>query len=484
MKNLYLLLALTICSITLSYSQNPDEVAVLNTRPIAVNTEGWSSGTWVQQDSLHLTYSGTRGGSAQNSFVEGDFDLSQYWNWPGGVKTNNRLYEKTYDANNRMTQQVTKAWNNSAWENQLRETFTFSAQGLTNSLYEEWDGNAWIGSYRRFFTLDASGNQLVVQRDNWSGGNWLGIEKITYTYNASNQVLVATYQDFVGGNWQNDNRNTNTYDINGNRIGTTSEAWNTGTSTWEFYGRRVLTYTAANLLQIETYQNYVGGNWVDNYRTTKSYNAQNYILESILENYSNGTWQNSQKTTYTPNTAGLDTETLVYNWSSGNWFEISRNRRTYNASGNLLTDLTSYYSNGTWNDGYNSVYTYNSDNNLFTLLYQEDFGNGLQNVYRRLYYYETYEDGTNGITTIPTLTSTVLPNPFTINVAIQVNATTNGNHTFEVYNMAGQRVHTESRHLTPGQQTIVWEGSDVPKGVYFYKINSASGVASGKLVKQ
>jgi len=50
--------------------------------------------------------------------------------------------------------------------------------------------------------------------------------------------------------------------------------------------------------------------------------------------------------------------------------------------------------------------------------------------------------------------------------------------------MAGQRVHTESRHLAPGQQTIVWEGSDVPKGVYFYKINSQSGVASGKLVKQ
>ena len=98
------------------------------------------------------------------------------------------------------------------------------------------------------------------------------------------------------------------------------------------------------------------------------------------------------------------------------------------------------------------------------------------------YFYEEYQ-GT-GISAIPTLASTVLPNPFTINVAIQLNVTEAGNHTFEVYNMAGQLVHTESRQLTPGQQTIVWDGQDVPQGVYFYNINAQSGIAKGKLIKQ
>jgi hypothetical protein len=484
MKNLYLVLVFAVASSSLLYSQNPDEVSVLDSRPIAVSTESWTSGTWVEQDSSHFTYSGTRGGTAQSTIVEGDFDVNQGWLWIGGVKTNYKLYENTYDANNRKTQEVTKTWNNAAWENEFRETLTYSAQGLTNLLYEQWNGSAWVGSYRRFYTLDASGNLLIAQRDNYSGGAWIGIEKNTFTYNTDNQVLVATFQDFVGGNWENDLRNTNTYDVNGNLIGVINEQWNTGTNTWQFYGKRIFTYTAANLLQSETFQNYTGGNWVDNYRSTNSYNAQNHIIEYFFEQYSNGTWQNSQKTTYAPNSAGLDTETLVYNWSGGTWVENSRILRTFNASGGLLTYLNSYYSNGTWNDGYNSVYTYNSDNDLLTLLYQEDFGSGLQNVNRKFYYYESYEDGTNGITTIPTLTSTVLPNPFTINVAIQVNATATGNHTFEVYNMAGQRVHSESRYFTPGAQTIVWEGGEVPKGVYFYKINSQSGVASGKLVKQ
>ncbi len=483
MKQLYTVLFIAL-SVGNMLAQQSTETNVLNSRLIATNTERWTSGSWAEQDSTHYTYSGTRGGEYVNSQLFADYDLGQSWYWQGGTPTNANLYERTYDANNRLIQTVIKFWNNAAWTNNTRETTTYGPYGLTDFLSEEWDGSAWVGSYRINYIFDAAGNEITGQRDIWNGTVWVGSTKVFSTYNANNELLTRTTQNYQSSTWRNQYRYFYTLDAAGNILSYTYETWNTGTSAWEPSNRRQYTYNAAGKELTMVLQQYNNGNWEDDDRETRTYNGQGYLTRKLIETYASGTWQNTQRTDYTPNSVGLDTEKLVYSWANGIWNETSRDRSTYDAAGNKLTFVTSTYVSGAWNDQYSAVYTYNAFNQWVTFLYQENFGSGLENNIRAFYYYETYEDGTSGITTLPTLSSVVLPNPFTINVAIQLQVTEAGNHTFEVYNMAGQRVHTESRHLTPGPQTIVWDGQQVPQGVYFYKIHAQSGLASGKLVKQ
>ncbi len=483
MKQLYtaLLIAFTLGELV---AQQPTETNVLNSRLIAYNTEKWTSGNWVEQDSNFLVYSGTRGGELVNGTLEADFDTRQTWYWQNGTPTNTNLYENTYDAENRLTQEVVKEWVNGAWINASRETNTYGPFGITNFLLEEWDGSAWVGAYRLSYTFDANGNQTSGQRDNWSGSMWVGSTKTISTYDADNQRIVKVTQNFVSNNWRNQSRDSYTYDTAGNIVIATYESWNIGSNIWQFSSRAFLTYTATGQLETDLSQEYNNGNWEDDTRQTWTYNGQGYLTRNLKEAYASGTWQNTQRTDYTPNSLGLFTETIRYTWTNATWNESTRTQSTFDAAGNIITSFSSNYVSGAWNDQYYFVFTYNAFNQRVTQVFQENFGTGLENNTRTFYYYDTYEDGTSGITTLPTLSSMVLPNPFTINVAIQLEVTEAGSHTFEVYNMAGQRVHTESRHLAPGLQTIVWDGQQVPQGVYFYKINTQSGLASGRLIKQ
>lgn len=483
MKQLYtsLLIALSVASLL---AQQPTETSVLNSRLIAYNNEKWTAGSWAELDSNFLVYSGTRGGELVTGSLEADFDTRQTWYWQNGTPTNTNLYENTYDAENRLIQEVVKEWLNGAWTNADRETNTYGPYGITNVLVEQWNGSAWEGSYRISYTYDAEGNETSGQRDIWSGGMWVGSVKTISTYNANNQRTTKVTQNLVSNNWRNQSRDNFTFDSEGNVISAIYESWNTVNNVWQFSSRVFLTYTATGKLATQVRQAYTNGNWVEDTRETWTYNGQGNLTGNLKETYASGTWQNTQRTDYTPNSLGLFTETIRYTWANATWNESARTQGTFDAAGNILTSLSSTYVSGTWNDQYYFVYTYNAFNQRVTQVFQENFGSGLENNIRTFYYYDTYEDGTSGITTLPTLSSVVVPNPFTINVAIQLQVIEAGNHTFEVYNMAGQQVHTESRHLAPGPQTIVWDGQQVPQGVYFYKIHAQSGLASGKLVKQ
>jgi|GEM_PF-3042385 len=75
------------------------------------------------------------------------------------------------------------------------------------------------------------------------------------------------------------------------------------------------------------------------------------------------------------------------------------------------------------------------------------------------------------------------PNPFNPTVTIPFILNQSGRVTLKVYNTLGQVVATlHDGTLNAGQYGIPWDASEFPSGVYFYRMQSASDVQTGKLI--
>jgi hypothetical protein len=75
------------------------------------------------------------------------------------------------------------------------------------------------------------------------------------------------------------------------------------------------------------------------------------------------------------------------------------------------------------------------------------------------------------------------PNPLGHNTAIQFSLPAAGNVNLSVYNAAGQKVKTlVSGHQEAGVHSAQWDGSHVPAGVYFYRLNAGSFTKTRSMV--
>ena len=80
------------------------------------------------------------------------------------------------------------------------------------------------------------------------------------------------------------------------------------------------------------------------------------------------------------------------------------------------------------------------------------------------------------------------PNPFNPETKINYSMAKAGNAELTIYNIKGQRVKTLiNDHIEAGDHSIVWngkddKGTDVSSGVYFYRLKTADGVQSKKML--
>lgn len=76
------------------------------------------------------------------------------------------------------------------------------------------------------------------------------------------------------------------------------------------------------------------------------------------------------------------------------------------------------------------------------------------------------------------------PNPFHGLTTIEVSSALNGNFTFEVRDLLGQRLHHENIQLQTGQNSFDYEATNLPKGLYLYSISDGVHVVSRKMMVQ
>lgn len=77
----------------------------------------------------------------------------------------------------------------------------------------------------------------------------------------------------------------------------------------------------------------------------------------------------------------------------------------------------------------------------------------------------------------------VSPNPFNPTTTFTFTLPEAAKVTLEVFDIKGQRVWAQhAAPLQAGEQSIVFDGSSLPSGVYLYRLNAGELTASGKIV--
>ncbi len=75
------------------------------------------------------------------------------------------------------------------------------------------------------------------------------------------------------------------------------------------------------------------------------------------------------------------------------------------------------------------------------------------------------------------------PHPFGINTMIEFSLPRSGYVTLKVYNTLGEYVATlVSENLLVGRHTAEWSATDLPNGVYFYRLQAGEFLQTKKLV--
>lgn len=261
-------------------------------------------------DSATYSYSGTRGSSLEApyflSFVEDiDFDTQNRFypmNTPTNktikTYTNNLATTKidssysgiwipemkssyTYDANDKVTEEIIEMWNGTNWQNAYKRAYTYSAGNMISNLYLNWNGTSWDSFYRANYAYTGA-NKTSEILEFYTGANWENSNKMTYTYNANNQLTSELYQMWAGATWENEDKYTYTYNVSNKLDTVLYQGWD-GTQ-WENVSLFRLTWTNNRITLI--YEDFWDGTqWEKFSKQTQAYNNKEYPTNFMSETW-------------------------------------------------------------------------------------------------------------------------------------------------------------------------------------------------------
>jgi len=75
-----------------------------------------------------------------------------------------------------------------------------------------------------------------------------------------------------------------------------------------------------------------------------------------------------------------------------------------------------------------------------------------------------------------------MPNPFGDQTVIDIESMVSGEFRFQVFNVTGQRVHSQTIHLTTGPNQFTFEAGGLPNGAYYFTLGNTDGMVSRLMV--
>jgi len=75
-----------------------------------------------------------------------------------------------------------------------------------------------------------------------------------------------------------------------------------------------------------------------------------------------------------------------------------------------------------------------------------------------------------------------VPNPFSGITTIEMDSQISGEFDFKVFNLIGKMVHSEQVDILVGENTIIFDGSRLEEGMYFYSFGQGSSIATKRMV--
>ncbi len=257
---------------------------------------------------------------------------------------NSSKQDITYNASNKMTQDLYSTWNGSSWDNDYNKTYTYSAQqNLTNELGVDWVSSAWQNDWKATYTYDANNNMLTKARETYTLSAWVKDYKDIYTYNAANLPITYTYQTGNGASWLNSSRETYVYDMSNNPVLFTLETWSN--SAWVNDLQATFTVVASNVTAILV-QTWTGSTWANDTKGTMTYNAANKPLIETYQTWSGSTWVNDYRYIHTYDANNNETSQSYQEWLSGTWKISNYYGKVWDANNFYYVNVQRFYNSG------------------------------------------------------------------------------------------------------------------------------------------
>ncbi len=75
-----------------------------------------------------------------------------------------------------------------------------------------------------------------------------------------------------------------------------------------------------------------------------------------------------------------------------------------------------------------------------------------------------------------------IPNPVVAQTMIEVSSDISGDFQFNVFDVAGKRLHAEQIQLTTGYNSFNYDASELESGMYIYSVSNGTGAISEKMI--
>ncbi|GAL67574.1 T9SS type A sorting domain-containing protein [Jejuia pallidilutea] len=221
----------------------------------------------------------------------------------GGTFVNSTGFNYEYDANGNLTTETIYFWDTNAWVAFGKTFYTYNANNkATEEIFQSFNivNSMFENSERIIYTYNANGDVENIEDFIWGTGVWEPEARTNLIY-TSGLLTIGVTEDFVGGVWVNSFRSTVTYNPNNTIAQIVDEEWNTSSNVWELDEREIFTYDANDNISLVETETRNGSVWEDDYTIS-------YVLDgngnriSETETYNGGT---SETTTYTYDTSAL-----------------------------------------------------------------------------------------------------------------------------------------------------------------------------------
>ncbi|MDR2010955.1 MAG: T9SS type A sorting domain-containing protein [Bacteroidales bacterium] len=417
-----------------------------------------------------------------------------------GSWVNSRQYTYEYDSKGNLLSELYQEFINNAWQNDYIDEFTYNSKNkVTKILCRVWESsNTWRDYEQYSYDYDERSNLISELSQSWSKYEniWEDDYQYLYTYDSNNNMLTALERRLKNDILTDDCRYTYSYDDINNMETQLREYYNSNGNQWLNSDYILLTYYSNNNLKSYLYQMWNYSYWIDIYRISYEYDDNDNQTSYIQESYNN-VWNYSEKKISTYYNNNCVSETL-FNWKNNDWEYKSRILNEYN-NNNLINVIFQGYETD-WYDYKKRSFEYSDGNCIsaesFILngenweSYNDNFSisyNSNERVYNVYYTYKidlsyTKTPKPAGIENHSKSISSfiVYPNPTSEELKIK-------NEELkiigiEVYNVTGKKQNIRINSGLKQSETVV-NVSNLQNGVYFVKIQTESGSAMEKFVK-
>ncbi len=177
-----------------------------NNRLSETINSSWLNNAWVNQFKTTYFY------NASGLLIS---EISQTWDNTASLWENTSRQMNTYLPNGLLESTTSQFWNddNNQWTNTYLETYSYVNDKVSTIVYQIWMQTLWIDQMRDTYTYNANGDEYTVKEENWEleTSQWENNSLTTNTYDANRNLVEELLQTWEDEAWINESRMVLTY---------------------------------------------------------------------------------------------------------------------------------------------------------------------------------------------------------------------------------------------------------------------------------